>query len=149
MKYILPLLLILVGFSSCKKDEEKQAEKDETIITQYISDHGLNATATGSGLYYIIDSQGGGASCNSNSTVVVAYSGYFTNGDVFDESLISGIEFNLQGVISGWTEGIPYFKEGGVGRLLIPSALAYGESGSGSVPGNSVLIFDVTLIDVL
>ncbi|MFT5602342.1 MAG: FKBP-type peptidyl-prolyl cis-trans isomerase FkpA, partial [Flavobacteriales bacterium] len=48
-----------------------------------------------------------------------------------------------------WTEGIPYFKEGGSGILLIPSHLGYGKSGTSGIPGNSVLIFDVKLIEVL
>lgn len=150
MKYVLPILLVTFALSSCaKKKAEEQAIIDENIILEYISDNNLNAVATGSGLYYVIDSQGNGASCNSNSTVRVAYSGYFTNGEVFDESGSEGIEFPLQGVIKGWTEGIPYFKEGGSGKLLLPSALAYGTTGSGSIPPNTVLIFDVELIEVL
>jgi FKBP-type peptidyl-prolyl cis-trans isomerase len=52
-------------------------------------------------------------------------------------------------VISGWTEGIPKFKEGGVGKLFLPSALAYGEQGTNGIPSNSVLVFDIHLIDVL
>ena len=150
MKYLIPVFLVLFVFSSCgKKKAAEQAIIDENIILQYISDNNLNAVATGSGLYYVIDTQGTGASCTANSTVQVAYSGYFTNGVVFDESSSEGIVFPLNGVIKGWTEGIPYFKEGGSGKLLIPSALAYGRQGSGSIPPNTVLIFDVALIDVL
>ena len=78
----------------------------------------------------------------------VAYKGYFTNCEVFDEST-SGITFNLQQVIEGWTLGIPYFKEGGSGKLLLPSALAYGKKGTSGIPENSVLIFDIDLIEVL
>jgi FKBP-type peptidyl-prolyl cis-trans isomerase FkpA len=81
--------------------------------------------------------------------VRVAYKGYFVDGSVFDESSEQGISFNLQQVIKGWTEGIPLFKEGGNGILLIPSALAYGTKDKGSVPANSVLLFDVKLIEVL
>lgn len=150
LKYILPLFILAITFSACKKkDTEKQAEKDEEIIQQYISDHGLNATATGSGLHVVIENPGTGLACTSNSNVRVAYKGYYTSGSVFDQSSTSGIEFNLQGVIKGWTEGIPYFKEGGNGILLIPSALGYGPEGNSSIPGNTVLIFEVELIDVL
>ena len=150
MKYLLPFALIALLFAGCKdKEAENQAEIDDNIIKQYITDHGLNATATGSGLYVVIENEGTGASCNSNSDVRVAYQGYFTNGDIFDESMQTGIEFNLQSVIAGWTEGIPHFKEGGNGILLIPSALGYGPNGTGPIPGNTVLIFNVELIDVL
>lgn len=149
MKYLLPILLVAFSLSSCaKKKAEKQAAEDEEIIQQYIADNNLNATATGSGLYYVIDAQGTGAGCTSASTVTVAYKGYYTSGSVFDESSAQGVEFPLSGVIKGWTEGIPYFKEGGTGMLLIPSALGYGKSGRGSIPPNSVLIFDIELIDV-
>ena len=149
MKYLLPILLVVFSLSSCaKKKAEKQAATDEEIIQQYISDNNLNATATGSGLYYIIDTQGTGDGCTSASTVTVAYTGSFTDGTEFEQSPAQGVEFSLQGVIKGWTEGIPYFREGGVGKLILPSALAYGRSGSGSIPPNTVLVFDVELIDV-
>ena len=51
-------------------------------------------------------------------------------------------------MIQGWTEGITYFREGGNGILLIPYQLGYGESGRGSIPGGSVLIFDISLIRI-
>lgn len=78
----------------------------------------------------------------------MAYKGYFTNGKVFDKSEDSGISFGLQQVIKGWTEGIPFFKEGGSGLLLIPAHLGYGSNDRGPIPGGSVLIFEVKLIAV-
>ena len=148
MRILISILVVSFLAVSCKK-KLREAEKQEEAIKTYISDHGLNATATGSGLYYVIETQGTGQSCNSNSTVKVAYKGYYLDGSVFDESPTGGITFNLQGVIEGWTEGIPYFKKGGTGKLLIPSALGYGENVHNGIPGNSVLIFDINLIDVL
>lgn len=151
MNYLLPLLFASLLFSACKKKDTEgdQAAKDEATIKQYISDNNLNATATGSGLYIVTSNPGNGASCNSSSNVKVSYKGYFTNGEVFDQSSVAGITFNLQNVIKGWTEGIPHFKEGGSGILLIPSALGYGANGNSSIPGNTVLIFEITLIDVI
>ena len=148
MKKIFSLLILALLLTSCNK-AKKQAKQDDEVITQYISDNNLNATATGSGLYVVITEQGTGASCDPSSTVTVDYKGYFTNGTIFDESNSTGITFNLGDVISGWTEGIPYFKEGGSGTLLVPSALGYGSQATGSIPANSVLIFDVALLDVL
>lgn len=148
-KYIIPLLLLLFINSACaKKKAEEQAKKDEEIILKYIADNNLTATKTSSGLYYVIETNGGGQNPTANSQVRVAYKGYFTTNEVFDESDESGIIFGLQQVIEGWTEGIPYFKEGGTGKLLIPSALAYGKNGTQGIPGNTVLIFDIHLIDV-
>jgi len=148
MKNLLFFLFIGLLISSCKK-AEKQAEEDEEIISKYIADHNLNAIATGSGLYVVITDHGTGSSCNSTSDVTVDYKGYFTDGTIFDESNSTGITFNLANVIAGWTEGIPYFKEGGNGILLVPSALGYGDESNGGIPANSVLIFDVALLDVL
>ena len=143
------LILLLVTYSSCKKEAVDYSQIDEDIITQYIADNNLTAIATGTGLYYVIDAPGTGAQPSSQSTVTVAYKGYLTNGSVFDESASAGISFSLTSVIQGWQEGIPYFKEGGSGILLIPSALGYGSEAKSGIPANSVLIFDVGLIDVL
>ncbi len=149
MKKILVLLFIVLSFVSCKKRKtHTQAELDEKIITNYISDNHLNATATGSGLYYVITSQGTGAQPNANSSVTVNYKGSLKDGTVFDQSAPAGITFGLAGVIKGWQEGIPYFKKGGKGVLLIPSALGYGSQATGSIPANSVLIFDIELLNV-
>ncbi len=149
MKYLLPLFLGLLLFSSCAKRRAEQAEKDKQIILQYIEDHNLDATASGTGLYYVIDTLGTGVHPHSSSTVTVAYTGYLSDGTVFDESDASGATFSLLNVIEGWAQGIPYFKEGGSGMLLIPSELGYGRSSRPGIPENSVLIFEVRLIDVL
>lgn len=149
MRQLIYFTCLILCFAGCKKKKTtNQAEEDEKIITQYISDHQLKANATGTGLYYVITSQGTGAQPNSASNVRVLYKGYLTSGSVFDQSQGSGYITNLSNVIKGWTEGIPYFKKGGKGILLIPSALGYGSQAVGSIPANSVLIFDIELLDV-
>jgi FKBP-type peptidyl-prolyl cis-trans isomerase FkpA len=148
IRYLL-IFTLLFSFSSCKKRKaEKQAKEDEEIIQKYISDNKLSATATGSGLYYVISKQGTGANPSLGSSVTVAYSGYFTDGSTFDQSTSAGITFDLASVIKGWQEGIPYFKKGGKGILIIPSALAYGTAGSSGIPPNTVIIFTIDLLDV-
>ena len=99
-------------------------------------------------MYYVISSTGNGEFPNINSFVTVAYKGTLTNGTIFDQSSSSGATFPLSNVIQGWQEGIPLFSEGGSGLLLIPSALGYGSQAVGSIPENSVLIFEVTLLNV-
>ncbi|MBK6521681.1 MAG: FKBP-type peptidyl-prolyl cis-trans isomerase [Sphingobacteriaceae bacterium] len=148
IRYVL-LIALVVSFSSCsKRKAKKQAKEDEEIIQKYISDNKLNATATGSGLYYVMSTQGTGVNPSISSNVTVVYSGYFTDGSTFDQSTSAGISFDLSSVIKGWQEGIPYFKKGGKGMLIIPSALAYGPSGTSGVPPNSVLVFNIHLLDV-
>ena len=143
------LIVIVLSFLSCKKKSTAtQAELDEKIITNYISDNNLNATATGSGLYYVMTTVGTGVQPNSNSNVTVSYRGTLKDGTIFDQSAPAGATFSLKSVIKGWQEGIPLFKKGGKGTLLIPSALGYGANATGSIPANSVLIFDIDLINV-
>ena len=146
MKNIL-IAFVLVLLMSCGKTKDYTEENEQEILT-YLADNNLTAQKSSTSLYYIIDNVGTGERPSASDNVTVAYKGYFTNGNTFDESSASGISFNLQQVIAGWTEGITYFKEGGNGVLLIPSRLAYGDSGQGNIPGGAVLIFDVTLISV-
>lgn len=123
-------------------------EENEKSILKYIEENNLTASKTDSGLYYVINNEGTGTRPTSSSNVTVSYKGYFLNGTVFDQSGSDGASFGLNNVIAGWTEGIPYFKEGGDGILLVPYTLGYGEYGSGSIPGFTVLAFDVKLISV-
>lgn len=148
-KFFIMLTLVAIAIGCKKEDPVAQAEIDETIITTYIADNALDAKATGTGLYYVVDVQGTGDTPAPTEQVRVAYKGYFTDGQVFDESPSEGIAFFLSSVIKGWTEGIPKFSEGGKGKLLIPSALGYGSQDRPGIPRNSVLIFDVELIEVL
>ena len=149
MKNIL-IAFALVLFTACSSDDAPKdyiAENDQEIQA-YITDNNLLAQKSSSGLYYVIDTPGTGDNPITTDRVKVSYKGYYTNGTVFDESSEEGISFNLQEVISGWTEGITYFKEGGSGKLLIPSHLAYGSNDYRGIPGGSVLIFDIELIYV-
>ena len=151
MKQLLSTLLVLTLFISCSKDTETVTDytaKNEQEIKDYLAKNNLTAQRSTSGLYYIINEQGTGTQPSAASNVTVAYKGYFTNGNVFDQSKAEGISFGLNQVIRGWTEGIPYFKTGGSGVLLIPSHLGYGSTNNGPIPGGSVLIFDVKLISV-
>jgi FKBP-type peptidyl-prolyl cis-trans isomerase len=151
MKYTV-LALISFLFVSCLPENDKEpidfTAQNEKEITDYIAAKNLTATKTGTGLYYVVTEQGTGAQPTANSNVTVAYKGYYTNGNVFDQSKPEGITFGLQQVIKGWTEGIPFFKEGGSGILLIPAHLGYGSFDYSGIPGGSVLIFDIKVIKV-
>ena len=146
--YLLLSLLIFSFFSCKKKSTLSQAETDENIITKYISDNNLNAQKTASGLHYVITAPGTGLQPNGSSVVTVKYDGLLINGSIFDQSTAMGASFPLSSVIQGWQEGIPLYKKGGKGTLLIPSALGYGAQATGKIPANSVLIFNIELLDV-
>ncbi len=151
MKRIFLLLLVALTAVQCNDDDDSvdQAAIDNEIILQYIADNDLDAQDIGRGLYFVDEETGTGENPTASSTVRVAYRGYFPSGQVFDLSDPGGVVFSLNQVIEGWTIGIPYFKTGGKGMLLIPSALAYGTNPPPGIPANSVLIFDIHLINIL
>ncbi len=144
MKNIIAFLLIAFTLIGCKSQEEK----DREIIEDFIANEGWSAEELPSGLFVVIDNQGTGEFPTADSTVKVFYKGYLPNKKIFDQALNSPAEFKIAHTIIGWQEGIPKFKEGGEGHLLIPSHLGYGKFGTGSIPGNSVLIFDVGLLEI-
>ncbi len=144
MRKLLFLLLLPALFGGCKTTD--QSAIDQQISQQYIKANNLNAIAEPNGLYYVPVLVGTGGYPNINSTVQVNYKGYLTNGTVFDQST-TPVSFPLSQVITGWQEGIPLMQKGGKATLLIPSALGYGNQATGSIPANSVLIFDVQLIN--
>ena len=151
MKHFLSALVILMLFISCSKDNSTPIDyvaQNEKDISEFIANNKLNAQRSESGLYYVITEPGTGTQPTATSNVTVAYKGTFLDGKIFDASDIAGITIGLNNVIKGWTEGIPYFKAGGSGILLIPAHLGYGNYDYRGIPGGSVLIFEVNLISV-
>ena len=109
--------------------------------------------ATADGLQYADIKAGCGATATSGQSVTVQYTGWLTDGTMFDTSRQSGrtpFQFTLGAgqVIRGWDEGVAGMKVGGKRRLVIPPSLGYGAQGQGSIPPNSTLIFDVELLSV-
>lgn len=147
MKHLTLILILAISFGACRKGRD-QSEIDRDIIVKYINDHQIQANATASGLYYVIEKEGTGSNPSVASTVTVVYKGYLADGSVFDQSDAAGATFGLSQTIAGWQEGIPLFKKGGSGKLFVPSALGYGPGGNGKIPGNAVLIFDIQLLNI-
>lgn len=141
------LTLFLLIASSCLK-ENNQPEIDDQIIRKYLADHQLEAIRDDSGLYIVTTLEGSGASPDISNTVEVKYKGMLLDGTVFDKSEPDKtFTYELSGLILGWQIGIPMMKKGGKATLLVPSALGYGNNNIGPIPANSVLIFEVELVD--
>lgn len=108
-------------------------------------------TTTASGLQYRVLRAGAGRKPAATQQVKVHYHGWLDNGKVFDSSYNRGetIEFGLNQVIKGWTEGMQLVGEGGMIELTIPANLGYGDRGAGNViPGGATLHFLVELLGV-
>jgi len=146
LRKILTFTLLIIFAASCKEDDAVDyGPIDKKIIEDYLTANSLTAKSTPSGLYYIISAPGGDIHPNINLQVKVKYKGYLTNGNIFDQGTIT---YSLSQLIKGWQEGLPLIGVGGKIKLLIPSALGYGSSSQGTaIPANSVLIFDMELLD--
>lgn len=103
-----------------------------------------------SGLQYKVLAEGSGKIPKLEDTVVVQYKGILIDGTEFDSSYKRGqpATFPVKGVIKGWTEALQLMKEGSKWQIFIPPELGYGARGSGRIPPNSALIFEVELISV-
>jgi FKBP-type peptidyl-prolyl cis-trans isomerase FklB len=103
-----------------------------------------------SGLQYKVLTEGSGKIPKAEDTVTVHYKGTLIDGREFDSSYKRGnpATFQVKGVIKGWTEALQLMREGSKWQLFIPPELGYGERGSGSIPPNSTLIFEVELLTV-
>jgi len=124
-------------------------EKGQQFLKENGKKEGVKTTA--SGLQYKVLRDGSGKQPKATDTVEVHYEGRLIEGTVFDSSYQrrESIEFPLNGVIAGWTEGVALMKEGAKYQLYIPSELAYGSMGAGGDIGpDETLIFDVELIKV-
>jgi len=106
---------------------------------------------TDSGLQYRVLKEGTGYKPGPTEKVTVHYAGRLVNGKEFDSSYKRGtpIDFPLNAVIPGWSEGVQLMQEGAKYEFVIPSRLGYGAAGAGGViPGNATLIFEVELLKV-
>ncbi|MFN3667358.1 MAG: FKBP-type peptidyl-prolyl cis-trans isomerase [Sediminibacterium sp.] len=148
------LILSVVIFSlllSCGKQESgcqpKTPASEKADMVAFCTSNNINYTEHSSGILYQIITQGSGNTPTVNNTVSTVYTGKLLNGTTFDATA-NPVSFSLGGVIEGWKIGIPLIQKGGRILMVIPSALAYSCTGSGSIPPNSPLFFDVTLTDV-
>jgi FKBP-type peptidyl-prolyl cis-trans isomerase FklB len=136
------------GVIAAKKYGENKAAGEK-----FLQENALRAEVktTESGLQYEVITEGKGAKPTAESTVKVHYEGTLIDGTVFDSSYQRGepIEFPLNGVIKGWTEGLQLMPVGSKYKLYIPYELGYGERGAGqSIPPYATLIFTVELLEI-
>ncbi len=127
---------------------EKQLAEGKAYLEKNKAKAGVTVTA--SGLQYEVIKSGSGAKPTPTNTVKVHYHGTLTDGTVFDSSVERNepIEFAVTGVIPGWVEALQLMSVGDKWKLTVPSNLAYGARSTGKIPGNSVLLFEVELLEV-
>ncbi len=136
-----------------KEAQDVKSEANKTLSGEYLE---ANKKKEGfvtleSGLQYKVIVAGEGKSPGTKDRVKVHYKGTLTDGTQFDSSYDRGqpAQFGVTQVIKGWTEGLQLMKEGSKWELVIPPELAYGPTSRPKIPGNSVLLFEVELIEVI
>jgi FKBP-type peptidyl-prolyl cis-trans isomerase FkpA len=144
ISYIFSCTKATSGYYSCSGPS---AASDSTALKAYAINHGITPEADTSGLYYQIIDTGSGPNPIGRNKITVSYIGKYLTGEYLD-STTSPVTLELDSLIKGWQYGLPKIRPGGRIKLLIPSALAFGCTGSNNVPANTPLYFDVSLINV-
>ena len=139
MKILAALFLLLscVHFTAC-------GDEEVVSIEDYIAEKNLTTQVTSRGLHYIIENPGTPPNPTVANTITIKYRGYLLNGKEFDSG--NAVTFPLSNLILGWQLGIPLIGTGGKITLIIPAELAYGNRGSGSIPPNAPIAFDIDLL---
>lgn len=154
---LLLVILISVGLWSCGNDvifdEDAQFETDVMLIEEYLADNGLEAdTLQPSGIRMIVENPGEEPKARFGDSIETTYRGYLLDGTEFDSSEGRGplwfIMDKRDGVIEGWNIAFKELGVGGKATIFIPSQYGYGNRGQGIIPANSVLVFDVEVLNI-
>lgn len=129
-------------------DSVLESKKENAIILGAIKNGQYDTTGSANGVYYKIVQDGSGDYVAADDTVIVKYRGQLLNGGIFDETREKPATFPLKRLIKGWQVGLPYCRAGGKIRLIIPSHMAYSIRNSGKIPPNSILVFDVEVLEI-
>jgi FKBP-type peptidyl-prolyl cis-trans isomerase FkpA len=149
MKKLLPILfLAFLGLMACNKDDNRS---EDEIIADFIKENNLKGEFMTDGIFVSIENPGNGEKPTADDRVQAFYEGkYASDGERFDGNLDAAnpAEFSLQGVIPGWTKGVPYFGVGDKGWLILPSSQGYGSFPPRDFRLNATLAFYIELVAI-
>lgn len=163
MKFLILLVLCFtIFFAGCKKDDTCNynecavvvPESESQMVKAYLDSNNITATKHCSGMYYVVENAGTGRTPNICNYISINYKGMLTTGDVFDQTTTTPAVFQLGALIPAWKNVIPKINEGGRLVMYVPPSLGYGntdtrdQNGNVVIPANSILIFEVELLQV-
>ena len=151
------ILVCFVSFSlfavaGCFKDDgckSKTPQSEDAAMQDYAAANSMTVIKHSTGLYYQIVNQGTGPAPTASSRISVRYTGKLLNGTIFDVATTATGMYPLSGFITGWQIGIPLINKGGTIRLIVPSLYGYGCQANGAIPANSILFFEIELVDIM
>lgn len=146
MRHILSILILLFTFS-CSTYSESEKNDFDKKIEAYIKKNKLNLKRSNSGLYFKITKEGEGRYVKFTDKVSFTYKGSFLSGKVFDHQE-KPVEFDVKALISAWREIMLELKKGGEAYLIAPPQLGYGDNKLDDIPQNSILVYELQLVDV-
>lgn len=151
------------------KKQMEQVTKDSAAIETYLAKNNITAQKTESGLYYVITTPGKGENGKSGQAVKVNYAGYTLDGAYFDTSIKAvamekglydpqreqyapyapyDVTIDRSQVIKGWHEALKVLNKGSKATIFVPSTMAYGPQGKGTIKPNESLVFDLEVVDI-
>lgn len=144
MQKILPLLLVLLAFTSCKTYSEEDKKSFDQQIKEYLSKKNIECSRSDSGLYYKILEPGEGENIRFQDVVSFSYKGSFLSGEVFDKEK-KPVEFAVKDLIGAWKEIMLELKPGAKAYLIAPPHLGYGDRKLDDIPPNSILVYELEI----
>ena len=145
-----PFLFSDVEMDAIRKTSEKEVANAKEFLSENIKSN-KDVKSTRSGLQYQIIKQGEGEKPKLEDKIKINYSGSLVNGEYFENTFSTGepATFQLKGVIKGFQEGLMLMNEGSRYKFFIPPNLGYGPTARGKIPPNSVLIYEVELMEII
>lgn len=149
---ILFFLLLIIGLSACRDTENLQHETDILTINNYLSQQGIAATQDAQAdffyFFYVENDKNYQPPRDWGLTVEVRYKAFLLDGTVVEDTGASTVRVPLDQSIYGWRLALPLMNRGERMLLLLPSRLAYGTESSATIPANSVLGFEIELVEI-
>ncbi len=158
---IAAVLFLITFLSSCLTSNydspDPTYEQEQAILKSYIDTliaNDRDVDTTDLGVYYVVLEEGVGETAKTGDTLTVGYSGYFVDGTLFDSSKNINNEgtyefiLGVPNFISGWNDALRIMNKGSKMQFVIPSDLAYGSRGQGTIPPYTTLVFVIKMVDI-
>jgi FKBP-type peptidyl-prolyl cis-trans isomerase FkpA len=147
MKKIFLLFTLGLVLFACRTYSDDDIHFFDSEIRKYMKKKNLNFEKSPSGMYYKVLDEGEGEYIKFTDHVSFTYKGYFMNGEVFDQQK-KPVEYDVRQLIGAWKEAMVMLKPGGKMHLIAPPQLGYGDRDLDDIPPNSILIFEMEVVEV-